>query len=53
MRVDAIMMALFMEDNNKVIKSITNNRIIFADGTEKHLKEGIKEYNAIFHPTKA
>lgn len=48
MRTDAIMMALFMVDNNKIIKKIENNRIFFTDGTEKHLKDYIKQYKDLF-----
>ena len=48
MRTDAIMMALFMIDNDKTIKKIENNRIFFTDGTVKHLKEYIKQYKELF-----
>ncbi len=48
MRTDAIMMALFMIDNNKTIKKIENNHIFFTDGTIKHLRDYIKQYKDLF-----
>lgn len=48
MRTDAIMMALFMIDNDKTIKKIENNRIFFTDGTVKPLRKYIKQYKDLF-----
>lgn len=48
MRTDAIMMALFMIDNNKTIEKIENDCIFFTDGTVKHLGEYIKQYKELF-----